>query len=223
VEALQGIFVIAASNRPELIDPALLRPGRLDRKLLCSLPAHQDRVAIMLALARHLKIATELGQEKTLQEISASCEGYSGADLQALLYNAQLEAIHDAIAGEDLASGAHSDRMIQRATPTVLSTNDQRRLSAACNPSKPWLHAPEIWRSIGSSLASDQVAALQAEKEQPQVELRHLRRSLGTTRPSISEDDRIARERANQAFMSARDDESVGSSIERAATRQTHM
>lgn len=47
VEGLEGVYMLAATSRPDLIDPALLRPGRLDRALLCGLPGPHDRASIL--------------------------------------------------------------------------------------------------------------------------------------------------------------------------------
>ena len=96
-EGLDGVYVLAATSRPDLIDPALLRPGRLDKSLLCDLPDKSDRLDILHALSEKL----EVGSEVDLGEIAERTEGYSGADLQAVLYNAHLEAIHDVIDEEE--------------------------------------------------------------------------------------------------------------------------
>lgn len=45
-EGLEGVYVLAATSRPDLIDPALLRPGRLDKSLLCDMPNAQDRLEV---------------------------------------------------------------------------------------------------------------------------------------------------------------------------------
>lgn len=94
-EGLSGVYVLAATSRPDLIDPALLRPGRLDKSLLCNMPNHDDRVDIILALAKKLNLGDEVMQH--IGTIADRTEGYSGADLQAVVYNAHLEAIHDAL------------------------------------------------------------------------------------------------------------------------------
>ncbi|WEW60037.1 Peroxisome biosynthesis protein pex1 [Emydomyces testavorans] len=94
-EGLSGVYVLAATSRPDLIDPALLRPGRLDKSLLCDMPNHDDRVDILLALAKKLKLSE--GVIERMSTIAKRTEGYSGADLQAVIYNAHLEAIHDAL------------------------------------------------------------------------------------------------------------------------------
>ncbi|MCJ1419023.1 Peroxisome biosynthesis protein pex1 [Xylographa parallela] len=100
-EGLSGVYVLAATSRPDLIDPALLRPGRLDKSLICDLPNMQDRLDILHALSTKLKIDPNVfddkGSGKDLSEISRRTEGYSGADLQAVVYNAHLEAIHDVL------------------------------------------------------------------------------------------------------------------------------
>ena len=97
-EGLSGVYVLAATSRPDLIDPALLRPGRLDKSLLCDLPTAEDRIDIIKTLLAKVRLSPELTQStEALQEIGRRTEGFSGADLQALVSNAQLEAIHDVI------------------------------------------------------------------------------------------------------------------------------
>ncbi|KAI1143223.1 AAA-domain-containing protein [Hypoxylon sp. FL0543] len=97
-EGLSGVYVLAATSRPDLIDPALLRPGRLDKSLLCGFPDIEDRVDILQALGKKVKLSAEiLSSKEGLIELARRTEGYSGADLQALMSNAQLEAIHDVL------------------------------------------------------------------------------------------------------------------------------
>ncbi|KAG0325736.1 Peroxisome biosynthesis protein pex1, partial [Podila humilis] len=92
-EGLDGVYVLAATSRPDLIDPALLRPGRLDKSLLCGMPDMEERFEILSCLARKM----ELDDEVDLRECARRTEGLTGADLQAVLYNAHLEAIRVAI------------------------------------------------------------------------------------------------------------------------------
>lgn len=94
-EGLSGVYVLAATSRPDLIDPALLRPGRLDKSLLCDMPSRQDRVDIIRAVSEKLKMSDEVASR--LDEIAARTEGLSGADLQAVVYNSHLEAVHDVL------------------------------------------------------------------------------------------------------------------------------
>ncbi|KAK6864609.1 ATPase [Apiospora arundinis] len=97
-EGLSGVYVLAATSRPDLIDPALLRPGRLDKSLLCDFPDLDDRIDILRALGSKVKLSEEILQSgEALQELGRRTEGFSGADLQALVSNAQLEAIHDVL------------------------------------------------------------------------------------------------------------------------------
>ena len=110
-EGLSGVYVLAATSRPDLIDPALLRPGRLDKSLLCDMPSEDDRMDIMLVLSKKLRVSSDVLDSKTpsqtLAEIARITEGYSGADLQALVYNAQLEAIHDVLGNDKRSARDH--------------------------------------------------------------------------------------------------------------------
>ncbi|PSN64818.1 AAA-domain-containing protein [Corynespora cassiicola Philippines] len=105
-EGLSGVYVLAATSRPDLIDPALLRPGRLDKSIICDMPSTDERIDILRAVTRKLNLAPEVldtsSAGQNLREIADRTEGYSGADLQAVVYNAQLEAIHDVLGDTDL-------------------------------------------------------------------------------------------------------------------------
>lgn len=93
LESRRSVFVIAATNRPELIDPAMLRPGRLDKLLYVPLPTPDDRAAILKAIAKKVN----LGDDVNLDEIARSsrADGYSGADCAALLREAGLAVLRD--------------------------------------------------------------------------------------------------------------------------------
>uniref|UniRef100_A0AAQ4PNB0 Peroxisomal ATPase PEX1 n=1 Tax=Gasterosteus aculeatus aculeatus TaxID=481459 RepID=A0AAQ4PNB0_GASAC len=108
VEGLQGVYVLAATSRPDLIDPALLRPGRLDKSLYCPPPDLEARAEILKALSAGVALAADVD----LEQLAAATEQFTGADLKALLYNAQLEAVHNSMhAGttHELTSGSDSD------------------------------------------------------------------------------------------------------------------
>jgi ribosome biogenesis ATPase len=95
----QGIYVIAATNRPDIIDPAMLRPGRLETLLFVNLPGANERFEILQTLVRNLPIDFS----DDLRQLAESCEGFSGADLGSLLRRAGYSAIkrRDTIKFED--------------------------------------------------------------------------------------------------------------------------
>ncbi|KAI7222633.1 AAA-domain-containing protein [Hortaea werneckii] len=99
-EGLSGVYVLAATSRPDLIDPALLRPGRLDKSLICGMPDLEERIDILQAVGKKLKVDEDVWAAEgtqSLLEVAQRTEGYSGADMQAVMYNAHLEAIHDVL------------------------------------------------------------------------------------------------------------------------------
>ncbi|KAF2015951.1 AAA-domain-containing protein [Aaosphaeria arxii CBS 175.79] len=100
-EGLSGVYVLAATSRPDLIDPALLRPGRLDKSLICDMPDLEERIDILKAVTAKVNLAPSLMDTsdagQNLRAIARRTEGFSGADIQAVVYNAQLEAIHDVL------------------------------------------------------------------------------------------------------------------------------
>lgn len=105
-EGLSGVYVLAATSRPDLIDPALLRPGRLDKSILCGFPNLEERVDIIRAIGQKAKLSEAVLQsDEDLAEIAKRTDGFSGADLQALISNAQLEAIQDVLKDTDDING----------------------------------------------------------------------------------------------------------------------
>ena len=87
--ANEGIIIIAATNRPDVLDPALLRPGRFDRQVTVSLPDKNARIEILKVHAKNKVLAKNI----TLEYLAKRTPGFSGADLESLLNEAALLAV----------------------------------------------------------------------------------------------------------------------------------
>lgn len=87
-EPTQNVIVMAATNRPDILDPALLRPGRFDRRITVELPTRADRLEILRIHSRNKPLAAEVD----LEAIAGGTPGFSGADLENLLNEAALLA-----------------------------------------------------------------------------------------------------------------------------------
>ncbi|MBC7094932.1 CDC48 family AAA ATPase, partial [Thermococcus sp.] len=93
IEENSGVVVIAATNRPDILDPALLRPGRFDRLILVPAPDEKARLEILKVHTRRVPLASDV----SLQELAKKTEGYSGADLAALVREAAFVALRRAV------------------------------------------------------------------------------------------------------------------------------
>ena len=111
VEGMEGVIVVAATNRPEMIDPALLRSGRFERVLLIPPPDKESRIAILRIHAKDMP----LGKFK-LDEIATKMENYTGADIEAVCREAALIAMRD---GKKTVSKKHFESAVERVRPTV--------------------------------------------------------------------------------------------------------
>ena len=99
--ANEGIIIIAATNRPDVLDPALLRPGRFDRQVTVNLPDSKEREEILGVHARNKVFASDVN----LENVSQRTPGFSGADLENLLNEAALLAVRrdkDAITMDEI-------------------------------------------------------------------------------------------------------------------------
>ncbi|WFD34516.1 Ribosome biogenesis ATPase rix7 [Malassezia cuniculi] len=140
LESRVQTYVIAATNRPDMIDPAMCRPGRLDKLLYVDLPSPSERLDILLALTKKTPLAKEGDADPVDLEAIANdsrANGYSGADLAALVREAAVSALRERIssplsyADDDISEGHmvvtqhHFIRALDRVLPSV--SVDQRR------------------------------------------------------------------------------------------------
>jgi cell division protease FtsH len=88
-ETSEGIVILAATNRPDILDPALLRPGRFDRTIVVPLPENEERLAILKVHSRDKR----MGPDVDLEVMSKATPGMSGADLANLVNEAALFAV----------------------------------------------------------------------------------------------------------------------------------
>ncbi len=152
------VVVVAATSRPNAIDPALRRPGRLDREVAVGVPSPDARFQILTALASRLPI----NPEKTdLQTVAARCHGYTGADLEALCREAATAAIAEAVLAEHTAAAAaavadnNNININESSTfqPRLLTTEDflaaMRRVGASVARSVVRELPPASWSDIG--------------------------------------------------------------------------
>jgi len=110
IEELRGVLVLAATNRIDRVDPALLRPGRFDFLVELPLPDHKARLAILKVHTRSMPLADEVD----LDSLAATTEGFVGADLEGLCRRAALLAIREFLQGESLQSCPDDFRVIER-------------------------------------------------------------------------------------------------------------
>ena len=114
VEPLRDVVVLGATNRPELIDPALLRPGRLERLVFVPPPDAQARAAILGATARN----TPLADDVDIEALAASLDGYSAADCAALIREAALTAMRESLQAAEV-TGAHFEQARATVRPSL--------------------------------------------------------------------------------------------------------
>ena len=151
-EATEGIVMMAATNRPDILDPALLRPGRFDRQVIVSLPELDDREQILEVHAK----AKKMDDDVDLSLLARGTPGMSGADLSNLINEAALIAVRE---GDKKVRNTHleqaRDRVLMGQTreATVLNSHERERvayhesghaLAAALMPNADPLHKVSI-------------------------------------------------------------------------------
>ena len=151
-EATEGIVMMAATNRPDILDPALLRPGRFDRQVIVSLPELDDREQILEVHAK----AKKMDEDVDLGLLARGTPGMSGADLSNLINEAALIAVRG---GDTRVHNTHleqaRDRVLMGQTreATVLNSHERERvayhesghaLAAALMPNADPLHKVSI-------------------------------------------------------------------------------
>ncbi|XP_008063349.1 nuclear valosin-containing protein-like isoform X1 [Carlito syrichta] len=133
LEARWQVFIMAATNRPDIIDPAILRPGRLDKTLFVGLPPPADRLAILKTITKN-GTKPPLDADVNLEAIADDfrCDCYTGADLSALVREASICALRQEMArqksgnekGELKISHKHFEEAFKKVKPSI-SKKDQ--------------------------------------------------------------------------------------------------
>lgn len=230
VEGLTGVYVLAATSRPDLIDPALLRPGRLDKSYYIGYPDVDERERILIALSRKMNLSTDV----QLSQVAHWSDNCTGADLQALLYNSQLESIHERLEAVKDArkNGAKTnDSSLNRGQMMVLKYSSQRpstqasenALESATKPSTNTVIALSAaardtimkkLNTVADSLfeegakdketQSNEVASNAVPSEGATITMAHLKRAFAALTPSSSPSERARNERTYSQFLSSR-------------------
>ncbi len=125
-ESSEGVILMAATNRPDVLDPALLRPGRFDRRVVVSNPDVNGRLGILKVHTRR----TPLADEVDLEVVAKGTPGFSGADLENLVNEAALLAARnsrDAVAQHDFEEAKDKVSMGVARTSMVVPQRERRR------------------------------------------------------------------------------------------------
>jgi len=120
IEEMQHVAVIAATNRPDIVDPALLRPGRFEKMILVPPPDRNARVDILKVHTSKVPLAPDVD----LNDLGAKTEGYTGADIAALVREAGLVALREGLrkgmrAEELKVNWAHFMEAMRKVKPSV--------------------------------------------------------------------------------------------------------
>lgn len=132
IEPLRDVVVVGATNRPDLIDPALLRPGRLEKLVFVEPPDAEARREILRTAGKSIPLASEGEQAVDLDALAGELEGYSAADCVALLREAALTAMRRSIDAADVtAADLAAAREAVRPSLDAAQVESLRTFSAA--------------------------------------------------------------------------------------------
>src|SRR3989344_689657 len=115
IEDVNDILVIGATNRPDMLDPAILRPGRFDKILLVNAPDENGRENILKIHTKNMPIKNK---EALIKEIAKKADGYTGADLEALAREAALLSLRENINAEEVHK-KHFEEALNKVKPSV--------------------------------------------------------------------------------------------------------
>lgn len=200
VEGRKDVFVVAASSRPDLIDAALLRPGRLDKAVVCPVPSEDDRVAILRSLLA--KTAAQFSDDE-LRQVARRTEKWTPADLSAMVSSANTlvnmrfmetltkqaaeRSANAANARGGLLGGDGDDGFV------IASLGGGATREKVSDALKPLVQAAGAAAAGGGGSGK---AALATE----QMTMDDLWKSVETTRPSLSQKDIEKHERIHALF-----------------------
>ncbi|KAG9306558.1 hypothetical protein G9A89_004755 [Geosiphon pyriformis] len=188
LENRKQVYVIGATNRPDIIDPAMLRPGRLDKLLYVELPTPSERYEILKTLTKK----TPLAPDVDLKEIAENplCEGFSGADLASLIREAAIAALRSTLytsSGQDLSLISPSSYRFSDANK---STTDPESVTSC---------------ALSSNISSQSESQMLTEKagsenQELLVNTNHFALAFTKVPPSVSKQDKRRYDRLRKKF-----------------------
>jgi transitional endoplasmic reticulum ATPase len=127
IEDRKGVVVVASTNRPDILDPALLRPGRFDRLVYVMAPVAESRYKILQVHTKNMPLSPEL--KNKLKDLSQQAEGYSGADLENVAREAGMQAIREKMEDFEIIEYRHFEFALKKIqaslTPELTSKYDE--------------------------------------------------------------------------------------------------
>ncbi|MCK5141281.1 MAG: AAA family ATPase, partial [Candidatus Heimdallarchaeota archaeon] len=114
LEELKDIVVLAATNRPDIVDPAVLRPGRFDRLIFVNPPNQKGRLQIFKVYTRDMPLASSV----SIKELASVTDGFVGSDIEALCREAGMLALRESFDIENVTM-SHFNKALERIHPTV--------------------------------------------------------------------------------------------------------
>ncbi len=134
LEDLKDVLVVGATNRPDMLDPALLRPGRFDKILLVNAPEEKGRLNILNIHTKNMPLTKDVN----VKDIAKKTSGYTGADLEAVAREAAMLSLRESIDAKDVRK-KHFEEALKKVRPSV---------------SKPMI---EVYKKIEENLKSSKV------------------------------------------------------------------
>jgi transitional endoplasmic reticulum ATPase len=113
IEEMEGVVVIGTTNRPDIVDPALLRPGRFDRQIYVPAPDEKTRLEIFKVHTKGMPL-----KGVSLDKLAKETNGYSGADIEALSREAAMLALREDIKAKEITS-KHFDKALKKTKPSI--------------------------------------------------------------------------------------------------------
>lgn len=135
IESLENVIVIGATNRPDILDSSLLRPGRFDNRILVSAPDKDARLEIFRIHTKKMPLYADV----VLEELSEKTKEYSGADIEAVCREAAMIALRQDIKA-DKVTGEHFEKALEKIKPSVSKMDlnmYNKKLEAEAEPVTP--------------------------------------------------------------------------------------
>jgi len=115
IENMKDVVFIAATNRPDLLDPGLMRPGRIDKVVRVPAPDRETRLAILKVHSKNVPLDKEI----SLEEMADITEGYSGADLEGIIKEAALMALQESNLKATVVKKKHIEAALAKLVPSI--------------------------------------------------------------------------------------------------------